>query len=68
MAKQQSFGDKVKKQKNASLMVFCPNCGKETLSAPTLRVTSLKGEDGTVKFVRKRIKYCTTCNRNLATH
>ncbi len=66
MAKQQTFGEKVKKIKNASLMVFCPNCNKETLSAPTLRVNSIKTEDGGVKFVRRRIKYCTTCNKVLA--
>ncbi|MDK9699708.1 MAG: hypothetical protein OEM52_06165 [bacterium] len=68
MAKQQSFGDKVKKIKNASLMVFCPICQKQTLSAPTLRVLSVKSDDGNVKFVRKRIKYCTSCNKILDAH
>ncbi len=66
MAKQQSFGEKVKKVKNASLMVFCPNCKKQTVSAPTLRVSAMKTEDGAVKFVRRRIKYCTTCNQQIA--
>lgn len=65
MAKQQSFGDKIKKVKNASLMVFCPSCQKQTLSAPTLRVESIRTEEGNLKFIRKRIKYCTSCNKIL---
>ena len=68
MAKAQSFTDKVKKIKNSSLMVYCGNCGKVTLSAPTLRVTATRSEEGTVKFVRRRIKYCTSCNQLLPVH
>ncbi|MCX7835066.1 MAG: hypothetical protein N2450_03225 [bacterium] len=65
MAKQQSFGEKVKKVKNASLITFCPHCQKETMSAPTLRVETIRTETGVLRFVRKRIKYCTSCNKIL---